>query len=346
MNISLSLIQTVSAEDWPALSNRFRDLTYEQSLTYSQAAAKRIGAEVRFLRIERGGVLVAAAAVRIKKVPGLRRGIAWIASGPLIIPYDGPVPDEALYFDVLHILYKDLVVREGHILRLRFPGIAFHEPEQIAVIAARAGFGPAPHVAAYRSFAIDLSLDEGDLMKMLNGKWRTDLRYAFKSELTLESGYSFNLIERFLTLFEKVQEIKRFRPVISPEFHFSLQGNDFCRDILIATKDEVDVAGIVIGSCGQSAIYLFGATSEAGRRLRAGYFLTWQGINLARSRGLAWYDLGGVDFEANPSVARFKERMNGRQILAAGPYEARPVGIFPHIVCGLEALRAKMKARR
>lgn len=345
MNISLSLTQNIPAEGWSALSNQFSDLTYEQSLTYSQAAAKRIGAEVLFLRIERGGALVAAAAVRIKKVPGVRRGIAWIASGPLIMPYEGPLPDEALYFDVLSTLHEELVVRKGHILRLRFPGIAFQEPEKISVIAARAGFVPAPHVAMYQSFAIDLRLDEGDLMKTLNGKWRTDLRYALKSELTLESGYSPNLMERFLVLFREVQEIKGFCPDISPEFHFALQGSDFRRDILIATKDGVDIAGIVTGSCGQSAIYLFGATSEAGRRLRAGYFLTWQAINLARSRGLVWYDLGGVDFKANPSVARFKERMNGRRIFAAGPYEAQPVGILPYIIRGLETLRAKMKAR-
>ena len=338
--------QSVPAGDWPALSGRFRDLTFEQSLSYAQAAARRIGADLQFLRIDRDGIPVAAAAVRTKRVPGLRRGIAWIASGPLLLPTDGPVPDDDLCHEVLHALRHRLVVRDGHTLRLRFPGVAFHEPERMDAIAARAGFGPAPRIAPYRSFAVDLSLDEEGLMAALKGKWRTDLRFALKSGLTLDRGQSADLAARFLRLFEEVQAAKGFRTDITPEFHFALRGGDLRHDILIATKDGADIAGIVTGSCGGNAVYLFGATSDAGRRLRAGYFLTWQGIALARARGLAWYDLGGVDFDANPSVARFKERMNGRPVLAAGPYEARPAGVLPLLVDKVETLRAKMKARR
>ncbi|MDQ2089671.1 peptidoglycan bridge formation glycyltransferase FemA/FemB family protein [Marimonas arenosa] len=339
-------MQIVAEKVWPDLSGRFRDLTYEQSLTYAQAAARRIGAELQLLRVECDGELVAAAAVRIKRVPGLRRGIAWIASGPLTMPVAGVVPNDDRYRDILRALRDHLVTRDGHVLRLRFPGIAFHEAERMDAIAAKAGFDPAPRVAPYRSFAMDLSLDEESLMTALKGKWRTDLRYAQKSGLGLDSGLTPDLEERFLALFEEVQKTKEFRPDITPEFHFALQGDDLRHDILIATKDGTDIAGIVTGSCARTAVYLYGATSDIGRRLRAGYFLTWQGIALARARGLAWYDLGGVDFEENPSVARFKERMNGRPILAAGPYEARPAGVFPYLVDKLETLREKIKARR
>jgi lipid II:glycine glycyltransferase (peptidoglycan interpeptide bridge formation enzyme) len=111
------------------------------------------------------------------------------------------------------------------------------------------------------------------------------------------------------------------------------------------TKDGRDLAGIVIGTTGQTAIYLFGATADAGRGLRAGYFLTWQGICLSQDRGLNWYDLGGVDFDANPDVARFKDRMNGVKIEAAGPFEARPKGLVWLLVAGLETMRAKLRKR-
>jgi len=51
-----------------------------------------------------------------------------------------------------------------------------------------------------------------------------------------------------------------------------------------------------------------------------------------------------VDPEANPDVARFKTRMNGRAILAE-PFEAQPNGPVPHVISGLEALRAHLRRR-
>lgn len=335
----------ILAQEWAELAGQFNDLSFEQSLTYSAAAAAQIGGQVRFVRIDQSGVPVAAACIRIKTIPGLRRGIAWIASGPIMQTAAGALPNDAAQVEILEALRHQFVEKEGHILRLRLPGLAFHKPEHMNEIAAQAGFQPTSRAPAYRSFAIDLRLDEDALMKKLNGKWRTDLRYAFKSDILLEQGNSPDLIARFMVLFEEIQAAKNFTPSITPEFHFSLKGEDFSHDILIATKDGKDIGGIIIGTCGKTAVYLFGATSEAGRRLRAGYFLAWKGINLSRERGLDWYDLGGVDFDANPSVARFKNRMNGEYIEAAGPYEARPSGMFPALVTGLETLRARLKAR-
>ena len=182
-------------------------------------------------------------------------------------------------------------------------------------------------------------------MDRLNGKWRTDLRYALKSGLSLEIGMTPALQARFLVLFRAIQAAKGFAPDITPEFHFALSGPDMSHDILILTKDGQDLAGIVIGTSGGCAVYLFGATAEAGRALRAGYLLTWEGIRLSQQRGLDWYDLGGVDFDENPDVARFKDRMNGLRIEAAGPYEAHAGGPVAHLIKGLEGLRARLRRR-
>ena len=101
----------------------------------------------------------------------------------------------------------------------------------------------------------------------------------------------------------------------------------------------------MIGTSGLCTVYLFGATAEAGRALRAGYMLTWEGIRLSQGRGMHWYDLGGVDFDENPDVARFKDRMNGKTIDAAGPYETHSGGPLAHLIKGLETLRAKLRKR-
>jgi hypothetical protein len=342
MNTGLS-VREVSQVDWPACAEQFRDLSFEQSLTYGRAATARIGGKLQCLILERDGQPVAAAQVRIKTLPGLGRGIAWIASGPLLQPLDGPTPDPAVIAEVFAALRTELALRQGHVLRLRLPGIAFHDTGAIATIAQATGFTPTDRAPVYRSIAIDLGQDEAALMTALNGKWRTDLRYAQKSGLTLEAGRSPDMQARFLVLFRDIQAAKGFAPDITPEFHFALSGPDLSYDILIITKDGQDMAGIVIGTSGLCTVYLFGATAEAGRALRAGYMLTWEGIRLAQGRGMHWYDLGGVDFDENPDVARFKDRMNGKSIDAAGPYETHSGGPLAHLIKALETLRTKLR---
>ena len=340
------LVREVPETEWPTYARQFRDLSFEQSLTYGRAATARIGGKMRCLVLEREGQLIAAAQVRIKTLPGLGRGIAWIASGPLLLPLDGPAPPPAVIAEVFAALRAELALRQGHILRLRLPGIAFHEQGMITSIAQTTGFAPTNRAPVYRSIAIDLRQDESALMANLNGKWRTDLRYALKSGLTLNVGTGPDMQARFLVLFRDIQAAKGFAPDITPEFHFALSGPDLSYDILIITKDGQDLAGIVIGTSGRCTVYLFGATAEAGRALRAGYLLTWEGIRLSQQRGMHWYDLGGVDFDENPDVARFKDRMNGQKIEAAGPYETHSGGPVAHLIKALETLRAKLRKHR
>ena len=337
-------LRPIPEVDWPEVAGRFADLTFEHSLTYASAAAARIGARVAYLVIEDAGNPVAAAAVRIKTVPGLGRGIAWSASGPLLHLINGPAPGEELIAAILDKLREEFCDRQGHVLRVRLAGVACQDRRLFAKAAVAGGFAPAEGIASYASTVIDLTQDSDTLFSNLNGKWRTDLRYALKSGLSLEVGEPDELSDRFLALYEEVQGTKGFRPDITPEFHFALDGPDFPREILIATKQGADLAGIVIGVAGQTATYLFGATAMEGRRLKAGYFLTWEGIAHAQSGGLHWYDLGGVDHEANPDVARFKTRMNGQPVLSE-PFEARPAGSVSQIIKGLEALRARLRRR-
>jgi hypothetical protein len=337
-------VRPVASADWPVLAAGFWDLGFEQGLAYTQAAAARIGAEARFLAVEQAGVLVAAAAVRIRRVPGLGRGIAWVPSGPLILPKGGLAPDTATLGAILTALRDRIAGQGGHVLRLRLSVLARQDPEVVRRTALQAGFASTPRAPCYRSIALDLTRSPEGLMAALHGKWRTDLRFALKSGMTLQRGTDPAIEARFLAMFGTVQAVKGFRPEITPQFHFPLHHQDYAVETLIAVKDGQDVAGIVTGTAGGCATYLFGATADAGRPLRAGYFLTWEAIRLAQARGLAWYDLGGIDAATNPDVTRFKERMNGVPLFAE-TFEARPPGLVPRLLLGAEALRARLKRR-
>lgn len=343
------VVTEIHTSEWPAIVGRFSDLTFEQSLAYSRAAAARIGGELRLLAVEHQGQPVAVAAVRLKRVPGLGRGIAWCPSGPLLCRLGTAAPQADEIVGILSALCEEVCGHRGHVLRLRLPGTSLSGTGlDETALAKAAGLSPWAGRPPYRSFVLDLTQGEDRLMQRLNGKWRTDLRFALKSALTLERGDDEGLRRRFLALFDTIQQQKGFRPEIPPEFHFALAGPscpaDYGLDILIARHAGQDVAGIVVGTSGPTATYLFGATGEAGRPLRAGYFLTWEAIRLAAARGVLWYDLGGVDFATNPDVSRFKERMGGEAI-EAHAFEARPSGLAVPALLGLERLYYWLKER-
>jgi hypothetical protein len=338
-------LRPVAAPDWPALAAGFADLGFEQGAAYAGAAARRIGGRVQSCLLTDGDRPVAAAAVRVRTVPGLGRGIAWIAAGPLLRPGGAPAPEGARLAAILAALRAEFCGRQGHVLRLRLSASAGLPPAAVAAAAGAAGFAPTARAPLYRTALLPLDRDADTLMAGLHGKWRTDLRFAQKSGLTVEHGSGDALAARFMALYAPVQRAKGFDPDIPPGFHFPLDGPDYRVETLIATKDGTDLAGIVTGTCGATSTYLFGATADAGRPVRAGYLLQWEALARARAAGCRWYDLGGLDPVANPDVARFKDRMGGLPALAE-PWEARPPGPAGRLVPALEALRARLKRRR
>lgn len=338
-------MRSVALQDWPKVFWSFSDNGFEQSGTYAEAAARRIGGRASYVVVCHGQTLLAAAALRKRLVPGLGRGIVWCPSGPLVAPHDGAPPSSSTLTSVLHALRNEFVVRQGHILRFRLSGTAFPAKNILEETASLAGFSLAPSLRHYSSSVINLCFDEETLIQNLHGKWRTDLRFALKSDIKLENGSGTAIETRFLKLFEMVQVAKGFRPDVSPEFHFGLSGSDYAHEVLIATHKGRDIAGVVIGHAGACTTYLFGATTPEGRPLRAGYFLTWKALQLARSAGSKWYDLGGIDTEENPDVARFKRRMGGTSIYSV-PFEACSTDLAPRFIKALESVRKRWRASR
>lgn len=329
-------VRNVPVEAWPQVTKHFQDLTYEQTLTYSVAAAHRIGARTEFLVLEKDDRPVAAACLRIKTLPGLGRGIAWIASGPLIQPIMGPSGDLC---SILIVLRDHVCKKHGHILRLRLPISAGLDSEALSDLTLDAGFVETDRAAAYRTVLIDLKPGEEALMRGLHGKWRNALRNALKNGIELDRGPLSELSGRFAALYDAVQTVKGFQPDIPPDFYYQLYGPDFKHEVLIAHRDGKDLATITIGRAGRRMVYLFGATPEAGRRLNAGYFVMWNAILIGLTEGMDTFDLGGINEEINPDVTRFKRRTGGKEILAPGPFQARLTGPASRLILMAESLK-------
>jgi lipid II:glycine glycyltransferase (peptidoglycan interpeptide bridge formation enzyme) len=80
------------------------------------------------------------------------------------------------------------------------------------------------------------------------------------------------------------------------------------------------VAGICVGRHGTAATYLLGWNGEEGRVLRAHQFLLWQAMVKLKESGCRWLDLGGINEEGTPSIAAFKNGVNGLRYELVGEY--------------------------
>ena len=336
-------VQSVDREEWSAIVAAFADCTYEQSAVYATAMAARSGAHVRFLAVRRGDCMLGAASVRLKMLPLVGRGVAYISGGPMTRPAVGAL-DVTRIRPVLAALRRQLVDEGGHILLVRLPagleGAGEHDPAFAAL-----GFTPTRMVRSYHTLLVDLKPDVQKLRGGLAGKWRTDLNFAQRSGLTVERGTNQWFCERFLHLFDEMHQTKKFRRRFDPGFFLGLPAAQTGLVILIARREGEDAAGHVVSMLGDTAIYLFGATNQLGRETKAGYLLNWHAMLLAKEQGLVSYDLGGIDPVDNPDGYRFKKRMGGREVVAAGPYEARPAGPVSAIIGKLLQFRERLERR-
>jgi lipid II:glycine glycyltransferase (peptidoglycan interpeptide bridge formation enzyme) len=336
-------IQSVDQAEWLAIAPSFTDYNYEQSPDYASAMAARSGADARFLVVRQGGRVLGAASVRVRTLPLVGRGLAYISGGPMIGRAAGSL-DMARIRLVVAALRRHLVDEGGHLLFVRLP-VGFEGGGSFDAMFSEFGFFPTRRVRSYHTVLLDLKPDVQMLRKGLAGKWRTDLNFSQRSGLSVERGASQRFCKRFLRLFAEMQLAKNFDVRFDPGFFLSLPANRTGLEILIATKEGKDAAGHVVSLLGDTAIYLFGATNEVGRETKAGYLLNWDAMLLAKAQGLAYYDLGGIDPEENPDGYRFKKRTGGREVTAAGPYEARPAGALSGIMEGMLQLRERLRRR-
>lgn len=202
--------------------------------------------------------------------------------------------------------------------------------------AALARLGLRPMVSGYSSIRFDLAPSLDRLRKQLDGKWRNMLKTAEKSVLLLEVSSlragSWNP-EAFAALMAEHDEHRLENRFLGPDATFYAAFVDAAK---AAAEDEDAIllwahagphlgkvrplAGILILRHGPGATYAMGWSNEAGRLVKAHYRLLWRAVEELQQRGLADFDLGGVDTERGAGVARFKLGLGGEVFTLAGSY--------------------------
>jgi hypothetical protein len=199
--------------------------------------------------------------------------------------------------------------------------------------AESAGYRKAPgDVQPPDTVMLDVTPDEEQILADMKKKTRYNIRLAGKKGVELDVAGA-ELLREWYTLYEETA--RRDRIVLhSCRYYqtlFELAGRDDIPDApklhLITARHEGELlAGNIAAFSGNTATYLYGASSGNKRNLMPAYALQWETIRKAREYGCGKYDLFGIPPADDPDhpmhgLYRFKTGFGGQILHRAGAWD-------------------------
>lgn len=307
--------------DWNELLPSFDDASVYQ--TWAYGAASWGERQLSHLVLQRDGEPVAAAQVRVVRVPLLGSGVAYVRWGPLLRRGGRDLEPEVLERAIDALL--DEYARRRRLL-LRLIPICFEgDPtaERIAPLFGSRGLERDPAGPVYRTFRLDLAPPLDALRKGFDPKWRNKLSGAERAGLSLAEGTSDALYGEFVGVYREMMARKSFETTVDVETLGAVQQRlpePLKMRVFLCRSEGRAVNAVVVAAHGDTGIYLLGATNDAGTKTKGSYLLHWRAIQWLKERGVRWYDLGGHDREANPGVYDFKRGFSAQEFLQPGLY--------------------------
>ena len=184
---------------------------------------------------------------------------------------------------------------------------------------------------------LDLAIPLPELRKAFDKKWRNALSKAERSSLTLVDGS----IDELLALQADLSARKGFRVPYTPAFVHALKGiSEGKFGVRMATSGGQTLAAWADVIGGNTATYLIGATTDAGRASNASYLLAYDALSRLKEAGARFLDLGGAGPASDGGTHRFKAGMGGDLGVFPGSYcfGRGPRGALVHLAFELRSL--------
>ena len=188
----------------------------------------------------------------------------------------------------------------------------------IAPMLEANGSGPGEMVfVSRRWFAtgntiVDLGLDQDEILRRQDQKWRNQLRKAQKLGVRARR---INPGDAAAIYQEEAQDLENRKHFRSPWTGTRLKTLASCLPDSFGILAE-DAGGrrlsiSFIARAGPVAMLVAAATNEVGRDVAAGYGAHWSGVAELKKSSAQWYNLGGYKIDSDPGVARFKRGCGG-----------------------------------
>jgi hypothetical protein len=304
-------VDTVNKVQWSDLLMQFDDTTIYQSWSYASVLYGKNN--LSHLVLKNNDNIIAIAQIGIRYFPLLGTATANVHWGPL-----WRKKNTALSIDNFEGIIKALINEYGIKRRLLLRIWPFDidcSENKAKIILQDAGFIPNSLTPAYRTLRLSLKPSLEDLRKNLDQKWRNQLNRAEKTNFDIIEGNDDNLYKVFLALQGEMFERKKYVSGVDYKQYRLIQ-NDLPllqkMKIVVCEYENEPIAVSICSAIGDTGIYLLGATGNKGMRLNGSNLLQWRMIKWLKERGCLYYDLGGIDPEANPGVYRFKCGIAGK----------------------------------
>ena len=277
------------------------------------------------------------AQVLYRSLPGGLGTIAYVPKGPAVEPADPAQGEAAL---------RALVVAIGPLARQRRAICLKIEPNleedpasnpHVQALLGGLGFRSSPQTVQPRStLVVDLDADPEELLGRMKQKTRYNVRLAARKGVTVRAGD-----EADLPAFFQMMEVTAGRDEfgIHSRAYYETVHRLFVPSgrgrLLLAEHEGELLAGLVVLSFHDTAIYMYGASSDEKRNLMPTYLLQWEAMQWARGQGCRIYDLWGVPDEDEATleagfaarsdglwgVYRFKRGFGGRLVRTIGAWD-------------------------
>jgi hypothetical protein len=296
---------------WHGIMSQFKDANLYQTLPYD---AVRFGsAGVEHIIIKRRNVVVAAAQVRIYRLPRLKIGVAYGMWAPLWRPENAP-EDRETFRQTIRAMRKEFSFNRSLVLRL-YPLAYRIQDEGLEAIFKEEGYHLHDDEKIKRTLIIDLKPSLKELRAGLDQKWRNCLNRSEKNGLELISGEEEELFNEITKIYLEMVSRKRLGEV-SDISHLKMVQRDLppelkLKIILCRLNGEV-CAGGIFSAIGNTGVYLIGATSDLGLKTKASYIVQWSFLIYLKEHGFRYYDLNGINPVSNPGTYHFKRGLAGK----------------------------------
>lgn len=290
--------------------------SWRQYPAYGHEAAARVGAASRALAFLRAGTPVAIANLRTRRVP-LLGASTLVSHGPVLL---GSPDDHGADLAACLAALRGAAGRLG-LGEIRLDAEIGHALRGLDAAGAAQGWRADAAALPYRTMALDLSGGAEAVRRGFDGKWRRDLQRGEREGLDVRRSADPADFLRMEPLLADLSAAKGFGVAQDCAFFARCAASARGAErffVHLVSRDGVLLSGHIGAFSGDTAVYLLGATTPAGREARASYVAQWAVIETALELGLAWYDLGGIDPDENPDVHRFKRRMGGRDVANGG----------------------------
>lgn len=254
--------------------------------------------------------IVAAAQLLFRRLPFRLGTMAYLAMGPLV---SHRISEASYLLEAKLWVAIDVAAMKHHAAFLKWePGIFTNDDPSAQF--TKIGFKLSPQtVQPPNTVMIDISGDEDVIMARMNQGTRRKIRQSLKNSITYREGSKAD-VAIFTGMMNTTSERNAFG-VHEPAYYakaynlFVPQGD---AALIIAEHEGDPLAGIMVFAKGQTAWYLYGASSNVKRNLMGAYGVQWAGIQWAKAKGCTQYDMWGIpDADEAALESQFESRSDG-----------------------------------